>query len=286
MTREERLKYCQCCKNRKSTLSYGLVCSLTGAQATFEDGCKDFDEDPIATKEFFYSDDEKKNSRYASIESLVVGLAICCFVVPYVISVVGVAIDGDYSLFWRMAIVTGSFAILGALMIMILYLSRKMRASDNVCELSKDDMLKTLQEEGYFPHKESDGDIVFKIKGTTFTFGTCANGFVYGRLYYSLKKEDLWHAMQAAQDTELSFVAIKVLIHPNSESLIFSVESLCRDKESFRIFVNRALSILSDSVGKFSDKMKEITAEEDCSETALDDQKEKSGLHFTKQIMS
>lgn len=286
MTREERLKYCQCCVNRKSTSSCGLVCSLTGAQATFEDGCKDFNEDPISAKEFFYMYDEKKNSRYASIESLLVGLAICCFIVPYVISIADVAVEGDYSLFGRMAIVTGSFALLGALMILVLYLSRKMRASENAYELSKDDMLKTLQEEGYFPHRESDGDIVFKIKGTTFTFGTCANGFVYGRLYYSLKKEDFWQAIQAAQDTELSFVAIKVLIHPNSESLIFSVESLCRDKESFRIFVNRALSILSDSIGKFSDRMKEITAEEDCSEVTLDDQKQKVDFHLPKQIMS
>lgn len=286
MTREERLKYCQCCINRKSTSSGGLVCSLTGAQATFEDGCKDFDEDPIATKEFFYSDDEKKNSRYASIESLAVGLAICCFVVPYVISLAGVAIDGGYSLFWRMAIVTGSFAFLGALMILVLYFSRKMRASDNVCELSKDDMLKILQKEGYFPHKESDGDIVFKIKGTTFTFGTCANGFVYGRLYYSLKKEDLWQAMQAAQDTELSFVAIKVLIHPNSESLIFSVESLCRDKESFRIFVNRALSILSDSVGKFSDRIKEIIEGEDSQDFSTDDIRNDFSLQSHKSVLS
>lgn len=286
MTREEQLKYCQCCRNRKSTTSKGLVCSLTGEQASFEDGCKDFDEDPITTKEHFYSDEEKKNSRYASIETLVVGLAICCFILPYVISVTGVAIEGDYSLFGRMAIVTGTFAILGAIMIALLDISRKHRDKKPVTELTEKEMFKTIQEEGYFPHTESDGDITFKIKGTTFSFGRCANGFVYGRLYYSLKKEDFWQALLAAQDVELSLVAIKVMIHPNSETLLFSVESLCRDKESFRSFFNRALSILGESVGKFYDRMRELEADTDCSDAAVDDQSKSVNAQTRKTVMS
>lgn len=286
MTREEQLKYCQCCRNRKSTTSKGLVCSLTGEQASFEDGCKNFDEDRIATKEHFYSDEEKRNSRYASIETLIVGLAFYCFGIPYVISVVGFAIEGDYHLFGRMAFVTGTFVVLGAIMIALLYISRKHRNKSVVIELTEKEMFKTILEEGYFPHIESDGDITFKINGTTFSFGRCANGFVYGRLYYTIKKEDSWHSLLAAQDVELSIVAIKVMIHPNSETLLFSVESLCGDKESFRSFFNRALSILGESVGKFYDKMRELESDSDCCDASVNDQSKSSTSQTRKTVKS
>ena len=140
----------------------------------------------------------------------------------------------------------------------------KKKMSKTSTELTSQDMLSVIREEGYFPHVEPDGDVSFKIKGTTFTFGTCAKGFVYGRLYYTLKSEDKWPAMLAAQHVELSFVAIKALVVPDNGSLIFSVESLCGTIDLFRVFFNRALSILSDSVGAFADKFHEYEADEEC----------------------
>ena len=133
-------------------------------------------------------------------------------------------------------------------------------------ELTSKEMLSIIREEGYFPRSEDDGDVSFKITGTTFTFGTCAKGFVYGRIYYHLKREDKWPAMLAAQHVELSFVAIKTLVVPDNESLIFSVESLCGTSEAFRAFFNRALSILADSVGAFADKFHEYEGNEECKE--------------------
>ncbi len=53
-------------------------------------------------------------------------------------------------------------------------------------EMTSKEIMSIIREEGYFPHLEDDGDVSFKIKGTTFTFGTCAKGFVYGRIYYHL----------------------------------------------------------------------------------------------------
>ena len=133
-------------------------------------------------------------------------------------------------------------------------------------ELTSKEMLSIIREEGYFPHSEDDGDVSFKIKGTTFTFGSCAKGFVYGRIYYHLKRDDKWPAMLAAQHVELSYVAIKTLVIPDNESLIFSVESLCGTNEAFRVFFNRALSILADSVGAFADKFLEYKGNEECNE--------------------
>ena len=42
MTREERLKFCSLCKNRKEDFKRGLLCSLTNEKATFEGECKDY----------------------------------------------------------------------------------------------------------------------------------------------------------------------------------------------------------------------------------------------------
>ena len=284
MTREERIKYCQCCIKRRNSSSSGLICSLTGAQATFEGGCDKFEEDPIAMKEHFYVQEEKKNSRYASIESLIVGLAICCFVIPYTVSVVGVALDCDYSLFVKMIGVTGSFAVRGGLMVYLLYLSRKHRMNASANEVPDTEMFRIIQEEGYFPHKENDGDITFNVKGMVFAFGKCANGFVYGRLYYRMDPDDKWLAMQAAQYTEVSFVAIKVLVIPDRETLLFSVESLCNNSEAFRTFVERAKPILQDSAILFHKRINELKVDNECGENYIDNQDSDDNCAMIKRL--
>ena len=113
--------------------------------------------------------------------------------------------------------------------------------------LTAKQIFSVIQEEGYFPRIDDDRDVSFKIKGTTFIFGVCANGFVYGRIYFNLRKRDKWPAIMAAQHVELSYIAIKTLVVTENESLIFSVESFCNTVDSFRLFFPRALSILSDS---------------------------------------
>ena len=133
-------------------------------------------------------------------------------------------------------------------------------------ELTQKEMLSIIRAEGYYPRSEDDGDVSFKIKGTTFTFGKCAKGFVYGRIYFHLKREYKWPAMLAAQYVDLSYVGIKTLVVPDNESLIFSVESLCGTGEAFRVFFNRALPILTDSVGAFADKFYEYEGNEECKE--------------------
>ena len=143
-------------------------------------------------------------------------------------------------------------------------MNKKMQKTST--ELTAKEMLSIIREEGFFPRAEDNGDVSFKIKGTTFTFGTCAKGFVYGRIYYHLQREDKWPAMLAAQHVELSYVAIKILVVPDNDSLIFSVESLCGTREAFRPFFNRALSILADSVGAFADKFHEYEGNEECKE--------------------
>jgi uncharacterized protein len=45
MNREHQLTYCKVCKNQKMDINQGLICSLTGLHADFEEECPYFDED-------------------------------------------------------------------------------------------------------------------------------------------------------------------------------------------------------------------------------------------------
>ncbi len=45
MTREDQLRLCEICTQRKMDLSRGLVCSLTNEYASFTDTCQEFEED-------------------------------------------------------------------------------------------------------------------------------------------------------------------------------------------------------------------------------------------------
>ena len=45
MTREERLKFCKVCTNRKLDVKTGLICSLTGKFADFDETCPNFSQD-------------------------------------------------------------------------------------------------------------------------------------------------------------------------------------------------------------------------------------------------
>lgn len=42
MTREEQLTFCKKCTNRKMDMQQGIICSLTGEKANFENECPDF----------------------------------------------------------------------------------------------------------------------------------------------------------------------------------------------------------------------------------------------------
>ncbi len=42
MTREEYIKVCRMCENRKQDYEHGMICSLTGSKADFADKCPSF----------------------------------------------------------------------------------------------------------------------------------------------------------------------------------------------------------------------------------------------------
>lgn len=154
---------------------------------------------------------------------------------------------------------------------------------DSGCEpFDRDAMYRAIQEEGYFPTKDADGDITFKIKGTKIFVGECAEGFVYTRVYYGLQKEDVISALFAANQVEKTYVAIKSIVSEEDGSLIFSVESYCMGVEMYRSLFQRSLSIIADSIDAFWEEMRKCN-ERHNSQVALTEEQNKR-LGETKML--
>lgn len=143
--------------------------------------------------------------------------------------------------------------------------------------LNIDAMYRVIQEEGYFPTKDGDGDISFKINGTRIVVGECANGFVYTRVYYGLNREDVISALFAANQVETTYVAIKSIVSEENGSLIFSVESYCLGVEVYRTFFQRSISIISDSIDTFREEMHKFDESQNSQVALTEEHNKKTG---------
>ncbi len=65
MTREDQLAFCKKCTNRQMDAQQGLVCSLTGEKATFENDCPDFNLDESVKVEL----DDSEALEHAEVKS-------------------------------------------------------------------------------------------------------------------------------------------------------------------------------------------------------------------------
>lgn len=123
---------------------------------------------------------------------IIVVVAVYFFTSIYITAKLAVTTEEPLQFFGCLAVVTGIISTLLTTESFFLLKSKYFQGHKIASEFTETDMMDVLQEEGYFPQIENDGDVVFIIKGTTFTFGHCANGFVYGRLHYTLNNEDCY----------------------------------------------------------------------------------------------
>lgn len=66
MTREERLKFCKVCHNRKFDIKQGIICGLTDTPADFETACSSYSENSEAKLRIEQADDFAVSFRVAS----------------------------------------------------------------------------------------------------------------------------------------------------------------------------------------------------------------------------
>lgn len=276
MTREEQIKYCRCCNHRKSTKEHGLVCSLTGAQAQFEDGCCDFDADEIAMKEYAPEQKhvklEKKEILAWTLTTLFMLLMLFCYYETMV--------NLDFSSLetaYRIIIVL----VVGLTASCWIFI----KTMEEVGILSKDEkptlinaeiVQKVLKDDGYFPCKDDSDEFIFNLKGMMFYAGINDDGFAYSRVYYTFDTDEYYNVLQSANITEQSLIAIKVLVNPQNGYLIMSVESMCFSEETYRLFLSKSIQLIKDATGRFRYEMDRLKTEQfqlekmssmDCPET-------------------
>ncbi len=100
MTRAEQLRFCKVCTKHKFDLQQGIICSLTGKQADFEDSCDWFEEDSKSAdsndlSEFETSNrlfDASRGKRFANYIIDLIGFVIFSFIVGIVLGVLLVAL--------------------------------------------------------------------------------------------------------------------------------------------------------------------------------------------------
>lgn len=125
-------------------------------------------------------------------------------------------------------------------------------------ELSNNDIIRALREEGYFPTKNDD-QVMFKINGISFVTGIINNDFVYVRTYYRLDGEHKDEFLRAANAVMRSLVAAKVIILDDN-CLVFSVESYI-GPEQYKDFVQVAVSIVNDATALLNDELVRMQTE-------------------------
>jgi len=228
----------------------------------------------------------REDRRNASVSTLIEGVSLLCIIMLYIVSIACVCSGSSGSVFGKVLVITCSYIAAIAGLNHLLIRSRKFNSKKRGKEIADTEMLQILQEEGYSPHSEDNGDMTFNVSGKVFAFGKCTEGFVYARLYYEMNPDDKWNAMQAAQYTEVSFKGIKVMLVPHKKLIMFSVESLCIDSESFRLFIKLAMKTLSDSVTRFYERMATLSVESDKNNTDKDGIERMSKLLPAKTILS
>lgn len=130
--------------------------------------------------------------------------------------------------------------------------------SEEKTEIDDSEMLRVIQEEGFSAYRKNNGEISINVEGLEFTFGKSSRGFIFGRHRIELDIEEKWLAMRAAQDVGLCSIATKVLVMPRRRTVLFSIESLCNNPETFRRFVRLSIPFLSRSVLRYHFRMKEL----------------------------
>ncbi|MGB5555814.1 MAG: RDD family protein [Flavobacteriaceae bacterium] len=87
MTRLEHLKFCNVCRHQKKDTNLGVVCSYSGAIATFEDNCELFEQDDLRRnklrerKSIYYLESKlagqgKRLANYLIDQLFLIGLAL------------------------------------------------------------------------------------------------------------------------------------------------------------------------------------------------------------------
>lgn len=145
----------------------------------------------------------------------------------------------------------------------------RLKKYESDCQLDVDSMFRVIQEEGFFPTGDENGEIIFEIQETKVIAVECVKGFFAIRVVYAIDKESFRAGLCAANIVNHTFVAVKTCLIEETDTLLFSVESYCKSIESYREFFHASLHILFYALGRFREEMDKLAEQQDIETPAI-----------------
>lgn len=156
------LDYCQNCSHGKFDPSRGLVCGLTNERGDFGCDCEQFDPNEACISQIrakkLRQETEKERSKKSHFE------AVCAMAITYILCLVSMVRGEENPATTIWVLLSIGFALAGGGIAYYLY-HRSLLKKIVFGRLTKKKILNMLRVEGYVPHIDGDGDILFKADG-------------------------------------------------------------------------------------------------------------------------
>jgi hypothetical protein len=119
-----------------------------------------------------------------------------------------------------------------------------------------------LEQEGYHPTIDSDGDVMFKSEGRTYYIDIDEKDPSYFRIMYpnfwSIENTaELTRALLAANYASMISKVAKVYVRSDGKDVSAGIELFFERPEQFKPIFNRAMSALRNGVNNYAEKMKQ-----------------------------
>lgn len=119
-----------------------------------------------------------------------------------------------------------------------------------------------LEEEGYRPHIDEDGDVVFKEEGRTYYIDVDDSDEEFFRIvfpnFWEIEStEELARVIYAANYATMKTKVAKVYVRSDGQDTIASAELFFADREQFKPVFHRAMAAIRAAVQTFVDKVRE-----------------------------
>lgn len=290
MTREERLKYCKICINRRLDLKRGLVCRLTDEFADFNSYCENFVADKI---EMEYSDTKAKMKKEERKEIFRSAIRKWWILILYV-AILGAALFFSLQPLVKSIIITVAVLIIADIIIMrrlekkitLTYLTRIRKRSDekrltNDDELTIDRIIYIVRKEGYVPQRVDEQSVVFKFQRNTFNIDLHINStyriiniYVQFLLNAYFDEAEI-SAMRIIRDSALFS---KIIVDREDNSIIFAFANIFKSAEEFENLFPHIISMLLYNIDEHQKLVYSLVQDELSENTS---QKRKIGFPVT-----
>ncbi|RMG39081.1 MAG: hypothetical protein D6725_05955 [Planctomycetota bacterium] len=119
-----------------------------------------------------------------------------------------------------------------------------------------------LEEEGYRPHIDEDGDVVFKEEGRTYFIDVDDSDEEFFRIVFPNfweieSSEELARVIFAANYATMKTKVAKVYVRSDGKDTIASAELFFGDREQFKPVFHRAMAAIRAAVHSFVQKVRE-----------------------------